>query len=186
MIRELVSGATGLDPNRGDQLVVDAFPFESTPLAEPIPATSAAPQTPSEVKLPAWLQKLTGAGNLLIIAGIGAGALLALACGLWLAARRGAKKKRAEHEAAAALEAGQKKELPPTADEMQQHLEARLAEQLSQRAKKEAEALMAMKLPAVATKKTEVLTKHIATESKKDPTAMAQVVRSWLDGENQR
>jgi flagellar M-ring protein FliF len=186
VIRELVSGATGLDPNRGDQLVVDAFPFESTPLAEPMPATSAAPQTPSEVKLPAWLQKLTGAGNLLIIAGIGAGALLALACGLWLGVRRGAKKKRAEHEAAAALEAGQKKELPPTADEMQQHLEARLAEQLSQRAKKEAEALMAMKLPAVATKKTEVLTKHIATESKKDPTAMAQVVRSWLDGENQR
>ncbi len=43
---------------------------------------------------------------------------------------------------------------------------------------------MQLKLPAVSTKKTEVLTKHIAAEAKKDPAAMAQVVRSWLHGDN--
>ena len=30
------------------------------------------------------------------------------------------------------------------------------------------------------TKKTDVLTKHIVAETKKNPTAMAQVVRTWL------
>jgi len=29
-----------------------------------------------------------------------------------------------------------------------------------------------------------VLTKHIAAETKKDPVAMAQVVRTWMNGEN--
>jgi len=41
---------------------------------------------------------------------------------------------------------------------------------------------MKLKIPPVATKKTEVLTKHIASETKKDPMLMAQVVRSWLNG----
>jgi flagellar biosynthesis/type III secretory pathway M-ring protein FliF/YscJ len=41
---------------------------------------------------------------------------------------------------------------------------------------------MALKVPVVATKKIEVLTKHIAAEAKSNPTALAQVVRTWLDG----
>jgi flagellar biosynthesis/type III secretory pathway M-ring protein FliF/YscJ len=31
-----------------------------------------------------------------------------------------------------------------------------------------------------------VLTRHIAAEAKKDPAVMAQVVRSWLHGDNVR
>ncbi len=34
-----------------------------------------------------------------------------------------------------------------------------------------------------STKKTDVLTKHIAAEIKKDPAVLAQVVRSWLHGD---
>ena len=35
VIHDLVAAATGLDTARGDQLVVEAFPFESTLTAEP-------------------------------------------------------------------------------------------------------------------------------------------------------
>ena len=61
-----------------------------------------------------------------------------------------------------------------------------MAEQAAQQARLQAEELMKLRTPVVATKKTEVLSKHISAEAKKDPTAMAQVVRSWLSGENQR
>jgi flagellar biosynthesis/type III secretory pathway M-ring protein FliF/YscJ len=40
--------------------------------------------------------------------------------------------------------------------------------------------LNSLKVQPVTTKKTEVLTKHIAEETKKDPAAMAQIVRGWL------
>jgi len=48
------------------------------------------------------------------------------------------------------------------------------------REKQEIEALNALKLAPV-TKKTEVLTKHIAEHAKKDATVMAQVMRSWMN-----
>ncbi len=40
--------------------------------------------------------------------------------------------------------------------------------------------LSSMKLPP-ATKKTEVLTKHIAEQAKKDAGNMAHVLRAWMD-----
>ena len=46
--------------------------------------------------------------------------------------------------------------------------------------KQAAEALSSLRVQPVITKKTEVLTKHITEEAKKDPTAMAYIVRSWL------
>ena len=45
----------------------------------------------------------------------------------------------------------------------------------------EAEALNALKLPQITTKKSEVLTKHIGEAAKKDPTLMVHVLRSWLE-----
>lgn len=41
---------------------------------------------------------------------------------------------------------------------------------------------MALKIPVVKTKKAEVLTKHIATESKTEGANLAHVVRTWLHG----
>jgi flagellar biosynthesis/type III secretory pathway M-ring protein FliF/YscJ len=61
-----------------------------------------------------------------------------------------------------------------------------MAGQVGEQARKDAEAMLQLKLPEVQTKKTEVIKKHIAAEAKKDPTAMAQVVRTWLNGEYQR
>ena len=65
-------------------------------------------------------------------------------------------------------------------------MEARLAEQVAAQQRLEADAILSLKIPTVSTKKTDVLSKHIASEVKKDPVAMAHVVRNWLNGEYQR
>jgi flagellar biosynthesis/type III secretory pathway M-ring protein FliF/YscJ len=51
---------------------------------------------------------------------------------------------------------------------------------VAQRDRQELEALNAIKLPPVTTKKAEVLTKHLVETVKKDPVSTAQVLRTWL------
>jgi flagellar M-ring protein FliF len=186
VIHDLVAASTGLDTNRGDQLVVEAFPFESTLVAEPVTMAAPAPAPPPAVTLPPWLQKLVGAKNFAVIAGIGAGALLLLVGGAIFVLRKRGKPKASAVQATGAIASAGSKERRPTAQDAQRQLEAQIEEQSALHARQQVEELMKLKLPAVATKKTEVLTKHIASESKKDPTAMAQVVRSWLNGQDQR
>src|SRR5580704_7246912 len=112
VIHDLVAAATGLDPARGDQLVVNAFPFESTLTAEPSTAvTGAAPVAASP--LPPWLQKLMAQKNFAIIAGVGAAAMLVLIVGFLLVFSKMRKKKRIAAEAAAlALEAAKENTKP--------------------------------------------------------------------------
>jgi flagellar M-ring protein FliF len=185
VIHDLVAAATGLDTTRGDQLVVDAFPFESTLTAEP--STSLPSVTVVASPLPLWLQKLMGQKNFAIIAGVGAGAMLVLIVGFVMVLSKMNKKKRVAAEAAAAIEAAKAAaNAGPSVLDAQKNLEARMAGQVGEQARKDAEAMLQLKLPDVQTKKTEVIKKHIAAEAKKDPTAMAQVVRTWLNGEYQR
>jgi flagellar biosynthesis/type III secretory pathway M-ring protein FliF/YscJ len=185
VVHDLVAASVGLSMERGDQLVVEAFPFESTLAAEP-PIPLAAPAAPRGLPFPPWLQKLVGTKNFAVIAAIGAGAMLLLVGGLVFLLLKSRGKKRISAEAAKALARGAAKELPPTPEDIQREMEQHMAEQAAHQAKLQAEELMKLRVPVVATKKTEVLSKHIGAESKKDPTAMAQVVRSWLSGENQR
>ena len=51
-----------------------------------------------------------------------------------------------------------------------------------EKARSEAEQLMALRVPVVKTQKMEVLTKHLANEAKTEAENMAQVVRTWLNG----
>jgi flagellar M-ring protein FliF len=176
VIRDVLAAATGLDTNRGDQIVVEAFPFESTLSPEPILSapSPAAPVAP-EFQVPAWARKIKPA----VWGGIGGGVLIALIAAVWLLRRRS---KANPAKAVASVEAAKVKALAPTPEAIQTQLEGRMAEQAAERARLEAEALMSLKFPAVGTKKTEVLTKHIATEVQKESAAMAQVVRTWLNG----
>ena len=59
-------------------------------------------------------------------------------------------------------------------------IEAQLAERAALKQQQELEALSALKLPPVTTKKTEVLTKHVAEQAKKDAPGAAQVLRTWM------
>ncbi|HEV1286188.1 MAG TPA: flagellar basal-body MS-ring/collar protein FliF, partial [Bryobacteraceae bacterium] len=184
VIHDLVAAATGLDPARGDQLVVNAFPFESTLNAEPQTVLNAVPPA-AVTPLPAWLQKLMGQKNFMVIAGVGAAAMLALVVGFLVVVSRMRRKKQIAAELAAQALAAAKPKENRVAD-AQKDLEDRIAGQVGEQARKDAEAMLQLKLPEVQTKKTEVIKKHIAAEAKKDPTAMAQVVRTWLNGEYQR
>jgi flagellar M-ring protein FliF len=178
VIRDLVAGITGFRADRGDQLVIETLPFETTLLLEPpaqpgapSPARPAAPQG----FLPQWDRKTLliagGAMAVVIVLGIAAGVLI----------RR--KKRRAVHEvalpsslpaaersAAAALEAG----------ETEQQIESKLAERESLQQKMDAQALNTLKLAPVITKTAEVLAKHLREKVKQDPEISSQVLRSWI------
>ncbi len=54
-----------------------------------------------------------------------------------------------------------------------------------ERAKQLAEIRETFKLPPMITTKTEILTKQVTEEARKDPLALAQIVRSWLNESKQ-
>jgi flagellar M-ring protein FliF len=180
VIHDLVAAATGVDTNRGDQLVVETFPFESTLTAEPVTLNPPTPApAPGTIPLPKWLEKLTAKGGM-VLAGIGAAAMLVLIGGFVFMMRRSKSKKQVEVTTQAAIAGAAPG--PPTTEELQKKIQGQLAEQQAERARQEMEALSALKLPVVKTQKTEVLVKHIAAESKTDSHALAQVVRTWMHG----
>jgi flagellar biosynthesis/type III secretory pathway M-ring protein FliF/YscJ len=114
---------------------------------------------------------------------IGAGAgLLVLLLLLFVMAKRG-KKKRAlvALQKATEIAAGHSKGALETGDSSGKQMEAQIAEQIATKKQQEADALKALKLPQVTTKKAEVLVKHIAEEAKKDATSMVQVLRNWMN-----
>jgi flagellar M-ring protein FliF len=175
VIKDLVTAAAGLDTARGDQLVVEAFPFESTLTAEPLAIMSAPGATepaPSGLAIPAWLKKKSW----MAIVGVGAAALMV---GVMVMLRR--KKARFQVSRTPALEGGASGPMP-SMEEMTRQIEAKLAGQAVEKARSEAEQLMALRVPVVKTQKMEVLTKHLANQAKTEAENMAQVVRTWLNG----
>jgi flagellar M-ring protein FliF len=164
-IHDLVAGVIGLSTERGDQLVVETLPFESTLNPEQLP--------PPPVPVPPPTLKEQFLKNRIFVIGVGVGAALLFAL-LFLLVRVMRKK-------GPRGTVGMPGELPAGAseDELQKQIEDRLAEQSSQRQKQESDALNSLKLPPV-TKKTAVLTKHISEQAKKDSAGMAHVLRAWM------
>ncbi len=179
-IRGLVAAAIGLTPDRGDQLIVEALPFEATLSMEPPPGLTPKPPPAPASALPPWLEPVLRQMNPMVLGAAGVILLLLLLAAFWVWRRRGKKGSVAIQQALAeaagrpALEAG---ELSRRAE---QGLEAKLVEHEAQRQRQEAEAMSALRLPKVTTKKTEVLSKHLAETVKKDPAGTAQVLRTWL------
>jgi flagellar M-ring protein FliF len=170
VIRELVAATTGLQTERGDQLIVETLPFETTLMAEreidrPAPAVNT-----TGLHLPF---SLPSSG---ILAGIGGGLVsMLLLIVLWLRRRSRGGAGVSATEASKAIDG---KADPAAA--LQRQLEERFAEQSARRELEAQEVLNSLKLPAVKTKKTEVLTRQLAEETKKDPQSMAHVIRTWL------
>jgi flagellar M-ring protein FliF len=164
-IHDLVAGVIGFDSARGDQLVLETLPFESTLNPEQIPAPVVPPTPPT-------LRQLFEKNRILVI-GTAAGVLFLV--GMVLLVLRMTRKKGAKQAAELPneLSAGQ------TADQVQAEIEQQLADQAAQRQRQETDALRSLKLPVI-TKKTEVLTKHISEQAKKDVVSMAHVLRTWM------
>ena len=179
VIKDVVTATVGLNTERGDQLVVETFPFEATLLAEPLGPPPPAKPPPPAFQIPPWLAKLIEQKGIAMVAGIGGGILVVLlATVVWLLKRRGKKKKIAAESAAAAIEG-------KGADASRQ-MEAILAGNMADKDRKNAEAMASLKAPETSTKKTDILKKHIAEEVMKNPQGMTQIIRSWLNGEYQR
>ncbi len=172
-IHDLVAAAIGFVPDRGDQLVVDTLPFESTEVTvSPADGAPALPPAPKP-ELPPWMYQYKW-----VVIG-GAAGLFALMVVIAVM-RRGGGRARAKVQTAPALPSASDA-ARSAIDEAAKQMESRLAEQVAMKQKLETEALNALKLSPVSTKKTEVLSKHIAEAAKKDPTMMAHVLRSWLN-----
>jgi flagellar M-ring protein FliF len=177
-ISDLVSVAVGLQTQRGDQLIVESLPFEATLHAEPPEGLvgPAAPAKGGEIVLPAWIP--APLRNLTILGGIGGG--LALAIVLLIIFMR-KKKAVVKADAPAALQPpGSTPTMPPPSLSGAKTLQEQLAEQEERKRQSELEALQALRLPEMTTKKSEVLSKHITEEAKKDPGAIAHILRTWL------
>jgi flagellar M-ring protein FliF len=164
-IHDLVAGVIGLSTERGDQLVVETLPFESTlnPEQLPPPAAPAPPLT--------WQDQFLKNRVFVIGVGVGAAFLLALLFILLRVVRQ--KGPPGSTELPTELPGGH------STAQLQAQIENQLAEQAAQRQKQEADALNSLKLPPV-TKKTAVLTKHISEQAKKDSAGMAHVLRAWM------
>ncbi len=183
-IHDIVAGIAGFQQERGDQLIVETLPFESTLSITAPPAPEVVPSAPAipEAKYPNWLPPFLRRPNMLIYLGVGVGLLFALATITISASRRKkAKLAAAREKALQAAQTGAAVHEGTPAENLRKQLEEKIAEHSTLKEKQEADALSALKLPQVKTQKTEVLTKHLSSETKKDPQAMAHILRAWLN-----
>jgi flagellar M-ring protein FliF len=170
-IHDLVAAATGFSEARGDQLIVETLPFESTLGAEPPPGPGT-PGAPPVSGLPLWMQKYLKnmPVGLLIGLGLGAAVILIVPIALLLARRR----KSAPIETK--IDPGPRELPDPMAT-----FESQMASRATNQERLETEALLALKVPPAGTKKSDILTKHLKGAVKADPVVSAQLLRTWMD-----
>jgi flagellar M-ring protein FliF len=177
-VHDLVAAVTGFAQERGDQITVESLPFEAT-LEEAPDAGSLATGKPKSL---AWKDRLKDPTSLMAAAA-GAGLILMICVGMILLLKKRKQKSKKgkadvtksleETKAAAALEAAN------AADQVQ----AALAEREAEQHNADMATIAAIKMPAVTTKKTELLTKEIRESTKKDASISAHVLHTWLHEE---
>jgi flagellar M-ring protein FliF len=185
VIRDLVAGITGFSAERGDQLVIETLPFETTLLLEPPGA--AKPQGPSTTApgagLPLKLDQKT-----LVIAGGAAAVVITGVVVMLMIRRRGGRRRPSEATGPAELpEAGYSPAAAPSANPAitEKQMEMQLAEREALQQKMDAQALSALKLAPVITKKAEVFAKHLREKIAKEPEISGQILKSWIREEEE-
>ncbi|MEZ5353657.1 MAG: flagellar basal-body MS-ring/collar protein FliF [Bryobacteraceae bacterium] len=208
--RDVVAGVVGFQAERGDVVVVESIPFETTLAWEPPPPPAdpskpAAPGTgkpdagerPSPV---AWVVEGAKKRDPMVLGALGGTLLLillAVAAAIWVRKKR--KKKLALKASGnvdvteeAAVEGAAAKPSLPEGPSLVDKLGKQFADQMAEKHKKEEEQdkeilsalALSKKLPSATTRKAEVLSKHMGEQSKKAPEAMAQIIRTWMgDGD---
>jgi flagellar M-ring protein FliF len=181
VIHDLVAGITGFSAERGDQLVIETLPFETTLLLEPPGLPGAAPNKPGTsvggLALP--LDKKT-----LLIAGGALAGLLVLGIVAFLLGR-----KRRSVPAASTVTSPATLQAPgahatsaalPAPNQVENQMESQLAERDALQAQMDAQALSSLKLAPVITKKAEVFAKHLREKIAKEPDISVQILRNWI------
>ena len=180
-IKNLVAGVIGITPERGDQVLVETLPFEATLNAEP-PPPPGAPVPPSAY--PQWLAPYVNDPKMLAL-GIAVilGVVLIGSALLFMVFRRKQPVKPSVEMKGAVAGRGEPAALPTAAaaaGALQQQMKDKLASQEALQLQADEAALSSLKLPAVTTKKSEVLVKHLRESVTKDTPGSANILRSWL------
>jgi flagellar M-ring protein FliF len=169
-IRDLVAAATGFSTDRGDQLIVESLPFESTLNLEPPSATAAPkPISATSINLPPWLARYLDNRWILIAVTLAVGFILSMIRRLIARIFRGKKEASVEAEPA----------LPSAQEALQSQIEAQRVAQAELDAKVQAQ-INAGTLSESAFR-TEALLKRFRENITKDPALAAHVVRSWIN-----
>jgi len=167
VVRDLIAGVAGVVPERGDQVIVETSPFESTLSAEPEPpAPVSGPGGDGQKRL----RELMADKKFRIVSGIACGLILVLLAGAGAVLSR-----RKKHKRAVAI---------PPAIEGAAHADRSIGDSTddvgSLPSRQDEDLLSSLSLPEVPTRKAEGLVKRLQKEAKKDPVAAAQVIRSWM------
>jgi flagellar M-ring protein FliF len=169
-IRDLVAAATGFSTPRGDQLIVESLPFESTLNLEPPTAALVAPKpSGTTIPLPPWLSQALE-NRYITIGGAIAIAFLGMVIRRVFAKMLSRKGK---------VEASAPPTLPSEDGSADLALDAQRQSQLAEQAALQAQ-LDAAALRE-ATKKSAVLVKRLRENINKDATLSTHIVRSWLN-----
>lgn len=184
VIRDLVAGITGFSPERGDQLVIETLPFETTLMLEP--PTPSNPGAPGKPGLPRPLGLVLDKKTLLIGGALAGLLLLGMAVSLFRRKGRSARAPSAATTPAALQSSGQPPSSAalPAPGAVENQIESQLAERAELQAKMDAQTLSALRLAPVITKKAEVFAKHLREKIGKEPEISAQVLRGWIREED--
>ncbi len=209
--RDIVSAAVGFQTSRGDLVVVESLPFEST-ISWQAPGATPAPVGPA-----AWLKDSSGGWNVMLIGGLAGALLMALLAVAFLLTRRsrtvvgkvtmdgppavegavsvepkegaveGVSTTETSHDLRAMAEAVHLEAGPG----LEKQLAAQLAEKLKLDPAQEQALLESLtanvKSPSASSKRTELLASHLTDVGKTNPEALAQIIRTWItDGEDGR
>jgi flagellar M-ring protein FliF len=181
VIHDLVAGVTGFSADRGDQVVVESLPFESTLTLEPppLPPPAGAPGQPGN--FPGFAMKWNRQTQ--IVAGAVGLGLLLLVAAVTVFLKRGRRRAAATVSVPAALPSGETAPGTPAVeggDSIERKIESQLAEREALQQQAEAKALESLRLAPVITKQAEVLAKHLREKITKDPEMAAQILRTWI------
>lgn len=211
-IRDVVSAIVGFQQERGDQLIVEAIPFDSARTTTPAVEAPAAPSRPRvslPQAIPPWLRVpleghldwLVGRNWLpalliVLVMGIlygGYRTMRAVGTRTWNGGkfiaskvRFGKKKGKALDTAgdSALLSAGAQSQLG-TADATvgpPKPLDVQLRERAEQRERLTENAVLSLEVPATEVTRTEILTRHLGELARRDPEAVASLIRAWTGG----
>ncbi len=166
VIHDLAAAATGIDMARGDQLIVESLPFESTLNMDP-PVVPVA--SPSKKLSP--IERLKSDPRIMI--GLAAVVVVLFCAGFAFFFTRRSASDAPVHVAATQA-------LPPAAEDANSPNAARLPRPESDTW---APSTASAKIPALAPGKIEALTNQIRATAQKDSEICAGVLRGWLKEE---
>jgi flagellar M-ring protein FliF len=176
VIHDLVAGITGFNAERGDQLIVETLPFETTLLTEPPDSHPAGQAKPAPPSLPFGWSRQT----LALVGGVGLVLIVVMAASLLRRQKGGAGTR---VSAPAALEAGESGETgieTASGSSVESAFDAKVAERDALQKKLDLQTLNGLKLAPPVTKTSELLARHLREKIKQDASVPAQIVQSWI------